>query len=166
MEQIEKNIEDLIVYDRVKSLYSSFSQKAERRVKDMANGIYNRLVKDERIPKDANVFASISNVTESNARGMKEGISEFKKKYPDYGKILEGLIEEKRDEKEIYLNFGINSKTLPDAAYLRIFRDLGISPENAHKIYATVDILDGLRKKKQDDNARKLLIDLDKKKSY
>ena len=166
MEQIEKNIEDLIAYDRIKSLYSSFSQRAERREKDLAYGIYNQIARDEKIPTDSKVFASITDITESNARGMKDGMQEFKKRYPDYGKILEGLIEEKRDEREVYLNFGIAGKELPDAAYLRTFRDLGIDSEGAHKVYATVEIFESIKKKKQDNNARKLLIDLDKKKAY
>jgi hypothetical protein len=166
MEQIEKNIEDLVAYDTIKSLYSSFSQRAERREKELAYGVYNRIAKDEKIPKDANVSASIEYLTEGKARGMKEGIEEFKKKYPDYGKILEGLIEEKRDKKEIYLNFGIMGKELPNAAYLRIFRDLGITPEDAHKVFSTVEIFESIKKRKQTDSERSLLIDLDKKKDY
>ena len=162
---ITKNIEDLVAYDSIKSAYSSFSQKAGRKVKDFAKGIYNDLAKGEKIPEDSRIVAMISTETEMKARGTEEGIKAFTKKYPKYGNLLESYIDKERESTEIYLKFGLKEGCeLPSAAYLRVFRDLGISSVDAYKVFSVTNEVISKLKKKKEDGLKSLLINLDKKK--
>lgn len=158
-------VEDLIAFEKIRAYYSSFSDKAEARVDEGAKGLYNRLAAGEKIPEDVKVIAEINTALESKAaRTMKEAIDEFAVKHPKQGEELYGLIDEKRSQSNIYLRFGLKEGSeLPKASYLRVFRDLGINPEDTHKMYyATEEVVKKLRKR-QLERIKSKLIGLDKK---
>ena len=96
-ETTERQIIELIATDRIDIPISSMSGKLKRQKPKLAEAIdlggrsrYN----GER------VYARVESEDREKARGMREGVEEFSRKFPQYGKILDGIIEEKRVERE------------------------------------------------------------------
>jgi len=97
------------------------------------------------------VTAKIEQGDKQKARGMKEGIEKFGKKYPKYGRILLGFIEEKRTEREIHLKYDLNeSYNLSDSEYVSVMRDLGLTEKEAAHLYPELmSVSERLRKRKK-----------------
>jgi len=132
-EQLERQVIELVAADRAYIPVSSIDGKLKRlRVKlaqaiTVPNGKYT----GER------VFARIDDEDCMKARGVKEGIEEFAKQYPKHASILNGLIEEKRMERETHLYFGINSGCrLTAEDYLGVMSTLGFTETQARTLYA------------------------------
>jgi hypothetical protein len=105
------------------------------------------------------VTAYVEKESKQKARGMEDGIEEFTKQYPHYGKILQGIIEEKREKKEVYLNYGLNdSYKLNDNEYVSVMRDLGIAETEASVMFPMLMQISGRLKKKQKPGLRDILI--------
>ncbi len=70
------------------------------------------------------------------ARGMKQGIERFENKFPRYGKILKGMIEEQRANSEINLYLGVHEGCrLTSNDYMGVLTDLGFSEIRADTLY-------------------------------
>ena len=106
MESTEKQILELIAMDRIEIPVSSMSGKMKRRKPNLAKAIdlsqYGGSFKGDR------AYARIKKEDKDKARGMREGIEAFSEKFPKYGRILQGIIDEKRTLSETHLYFGIN----------------------------------------------------------
>ncbi len=131
-EQLERQVIALVAADRAYIPVSSMDGKLKRLRVGLAQTI--------QVPKGQyvgeRVFARIDDEDCMKARGIKEGIEEFEKKYPQHGSELRGLIEEKRMEKETYLYFGINPKCrLTADDYLGVMAGLGFTEAQARTLY-------------------------------
>ena len=99
----EKAVRKLIATNDLKIPFSSVYQKIKSFEDTLASGIQGYIA--EKADFGNSTIARVSYEDKMKARGMREGIKEFKAQYPRYGDILEGLIAEKRTEKEIYLSY-------------------------------------------------------------
>lgn len=158
--EITKQVERLVAYDFITGPLSSIHQKANRARKEVVAGIYGRLLNREEVPEHATVVAEIDKEIKQKARGMKGGIENFKKTYPRYGRILTGMIEEERQNREVYVAFGLkDGQDLPISSYLRVMRELGLSYETAHKLYFDIaDMIETFETKKK-EGLQSILVD-------
>lgn len=152
MEQnIEKQIIELIATDRIDIPISSMSGKLKRQKPKLAEAIdIDGKYRGER------VYAriEIDDVTQK-ARTMAEAVEEFAGKYSRHGKILKGLIEEKRQAKENNLYFGVNPGCrLTADDYLGVLTNLGFSEQRAEGLYEElIAISRNLSKKREEERS-------------
>lgn len=142
---IETGIRDLVAYDIMSKPLCSLGQKADRRKDKLAAEVARLLREGEEFER---VDVGIERKSEEKARTLREGIDEFEKKYPNYGKILEGIIQEKRAKSNRYLCYKIKQGyNLGAESYRRIMKDLGLTIQEADAMYPHLkDISDRLGK--------------------
>ena len=101
------------------------------------------------------VYARIEHEEKEKARGMREGVDEFAKKFPQYGKILNGIIEEKRVERETHLYFGVQEgRRLTADDYMGVMRDLGFTESTARSLYPELmDISRNLSRQRNEERS-------------
>ncbi|MEM3113211.1 MAG: hypothetical protein QXI33_02190 [Candidatus Pacearchaeota archaeon] len=155
-EELERKIIELIAADRIDIPISSLSGKLKRMKPKLAKQIdltnYGNNFKGKR------VYARISEYETEKAKGMREGIEEFSRLYPRYGAILNGIIEEKRVEREINMCFGVNEGCrLTSEDYIEVMKNLGFSEAGAKNLYP--ELIDVSRKiSRKRDEERSILI--------
>ncbi len=134
MTNIEQQIIDLVATDRIDIPISSMSGKLKRTKPELAKEIDLEPYKGRYDGK--RVHARVEREDRSKARGMREGIELFIREHPKYGAILQGMIDEKREEREIHLYFGVNENCrLSDDDYIGVLTDLGFSGARARDLY-------------------------------
>jgi len=134
-EGLERQIIELVAADRFDIPISSMSGKLKRMKPKLAKGI---ILPDSSYAGER-VYARIENKDELKARGLREGVDAFSEQYPKYGKILNGLIEQTRTEKETHLYFGMNDgKRLTADDYLGVIKNLGFSETVAKSLYTEI----------------------------
>src|SRR3989344_3638320 len=106
MTNTERQVLELIATDRIEIPISSMSGKLKRQKPKLAETI--DLSAFEGNFSGDRAYARIEAEDKMKARGTKEGIEEFSRKFPRYGKILQGMIEEERSSHEIHLYFGMH----------------------------------------------------------
>jgi hypothetical protein len=133
MEKTEQQLLALVAADRLHMPVSSMVSRIGTRRKNF--------LADLDLGKSGNydgerVYARTESEDLEKARGTRDGIDEFAKRYPKYGKILNGLIEEKRTEKETHLYFGMNEGSrLTKADYMSVMNSLDYAPKLAEALY-------------------------------
>lgn len=148
-ENIEQKILYLVATDKSEIPVSSFDGKLKRLRTKLASGIdlsdYDNDFSGER------VFARVEESDEMRARGLREAINEFRREYPKYGKILEKLIKQKRNQREVHLYFGMQPESkLTREDYVKVMRDLGLSQHSAERLYPILmEISSGLQQKRK-----------------
>ena len=131
---LEKRVRRLIAGDITSKVLKSLGDKGDRRLKKGAKEIVNLLGEGEE--PNNRFYVGIEKSKEEKARTMKEGINAFKKKYSRYGKILEGLIAEKRIKRNKNLVYRLNKGyNLSEENYVQIIMDLGFERREASAIY-------------------------------
>ena len=154
--ELETMTRNLIAYDVLKSPLSSLYQKAGRQQKKTAQEAAELILQGSIAER---VDVRIEQIEEEKARTMREGVGEFKKKYPQYGKILEGLIQEKRIEKNQALVYSLqNGFKLASADYIRVMKNLGLSETAAHAMYGHLLELSERLEKASETQPRQLLL--------
>ena len=133
-ENIERQLIKLIATDRIDRPISSMSGKLKRTKPKLANEInlsrYKHAFNGER------TYARIEKEDIMVARGMRDGIELFCEAYPRYGKILNGIIEEKRAKREIHLYFGMHEGCrLTSEDYLGVMTNLGFTEATGKSLY-------------------------------
>ena len=154
----EKTVRKLIATNDLRIPFSSVYQKIKSFEYTLASGIQGYVA--EKSDFGNSVLANVSYEDKMKARGMREGIKEFKAQYPRYGAILEGLIAEKRTEKEVYLNYGFNDGyKLNDNEYVSVIRDVaGLNDLEAETMLPNILKVSERLKKKQKQGLREILI--------
>ena len=133
-ENLERKIIELVAADRLYIPISSIDGKLKRMKPKLAEQIY--LPNEAKPFRGERVYARIKTENEQKARGMREGIGLFCEKYPQYGKILNGMIEEEREVRETHLYFGMNEdKRLTADDYLGVMANLGFPETSAKSLY-------------------------------
>ncbi|MCU0642551.1 MAG: hypothetical protein MUF61_03180, partial [archaeon] len=83
------------------------------------------------------VYARVESEDRMKARTLKEAISDFGEQYPSHGKVLQGIIAEKRLQKEEHLYFGVNEGCrLAENDYMAVMKDLGFGEVTARGLYS------------------------------
>ena len=155
-ETLERKIIELIATDRIDIPISSMSGKLKRAKPKIAGTIgleeYDGKFSGER------VYARVETEDVEKARGMREGVDEFSKKFPNYGKILEGIIQEKRKDRETHLYFGIKEgRRLTSDDYMGVMKGIGFSESRAESLYQ--ELMEVSRNlSRQRDEERRVLI--------
>ena len=155
-EIMERQLIDLVAADRMFIPVSSMDGKLKRRRESMAKAI---VMPESGTYRGERVYAKISTEDEMKARTMKEAIAEFGKQYPTHGKVLQGLIAEKRLQKETHLYFGVRDGCrLTGDDYLAVMKDLGFGPESAKSLYHELIEVSRNLSKKRTDSERSILV--------
>jgi len=156
--EAEKSVRKLIATNDLRIPFSSVYQKIKSFEDTLAEGIQGYVT--EKADFGNSILANVSYKDKMKARGMREGIAEFKKQYPRYGDILEGLIAEERTKKEIYLNYGFNEGyKLNDNEYVSVIKDVaGLNDDEAEAMFPKIMKISERLKKKQKEGLREILI--------
>jgi len=155
--EVEKYVRWLIALDIISKPLSSLGDKGMRREKKTVKNIVALLEKESEISK--RIFAKIEKREEEKARTLREGITQFKKKYPSYGTILEGIIAETRIKKNEYLIYGLNENyKLSEEDYVRVMMDLGFKRREAVSIYPHIIAISERLGKASEQAERRILI--------
>lgn len=132
--ETEQALIALIAADRLHKPVSSMEGKLDRRKKKFLQDIdcgKSGEYKGERC------YARVESEDLEKARGVKEGIAAFTERHPKYGAELKELIEEKREERETHLYFGMNDGCrLTRSDYMSVMNSLGYSQAAAERLYA------------------------------
>ncbi|MEK6852391.1 MAG: hypothetical protein AABX59_00785 [Nanoarchaeota archaeon] len=152
-EGLERQVIALVAADRIEIPISSLSGKLKRMKPKLAQQII--LPSKEKPYNGERVYARIETENEQKARGMKEGIEVFCEKYPQYGTILKGIIEEEREVRETHLYFGMNDgKRLTADDYLTVMADLGFGEASARSLYhELVEVSRNISKKRDEERS-------------
>jgi hypothetical protein len=156
-EQIERKIISLIAADRIDIPISSMSGKLKRMKPKLAGEIDLRDFAGNFHGERA--YARLEDEEGMKARGMSEGIKQFEEQYPQYGKILRGMIAEERACREPTLYFGMQvGCRLTSSDYMQVMTDLGFSEQVAEGMYQ--NLMDASRNisRKRVDEERKILV--------
>jgi len=131
MENIERKVIEIIATDRIDIPISSMSGKLKRKKPKLAQ----ELELKKKFEGDR-AYVRVETEDKMKARGMREGIDLFSREFPRYGKILNGMIEEKRAKKETHLYFGLyEGCRLSSEDYISVMNDLGFSGQYAETLY-------------------------------
>ena len=153
--QLENKIVQLVAVDRLYVPTSSLDGKLKRMrsklAKDLDLSEYQNDFEGER------VYARIEEDNKLKARKISEAVQEFSTEYPKYGKILKGIIDQKRDESETHLYFGTNpERSLTSQDYLKVMVSLGFTEHAARRIYP--EMMDFSRKLNRKRNEERSIL--------
>lgn len=153
---IEEQLTRLIAVDRLYVPTSSMDGKLKRQREKLAKALVASGL-DERFEGER-AYAFVETEETSKARGLKEGIAAFKEAYPRHGQVLQGMIEEKRAERETSLYFGLLADShLTSQDYLNVMTSLGFTEHAARRVYP--ELMDASRKlARQRDNAERSIL--------
>ena len=153
--ETEKEILELIATDRIGIPISSMSGKLKRREPKLASEID---LEGESKYLGERCYGRIEQVDLNKARGLRAGVDEFAKRYPSYGKILNGLIEKERKEREEHLYFGMNPGCkLTEGDYMGVMKNLGFTETTSRSLYPELMTVSRNLSKKRDEE-RSILI--------
>jgi len=147
--ELERQVINLVATDRLYVPSSSFDGKLERRRPKIAKdlGLISRGFQGER------TYVRIQNRDKNKARGLRNGIDKFAEEFPKYGEILNGMIEEQRTVSEKHLYFGVqDGKRLTNDDYMNVLTGMGLGPVTAQKY---CDVALDISRKMQQERERK-----------
>lgn len=143
----ERQILEIIATDRIDMPISSMSGKLKRKKKKLATelGLKKKFDGDR-------AYAQVETEDLMKARGMRDGIDHFAEEFPKYGKILNGMIEEKRAKRETHLSFGLyEGCRLTSDDYLGVMENLGFKGQYAENLYQQLMNVSRKLNKKRDE---------------
>lgn len=154
-ETLERQVIGLIAADRLDIPISSLSGKLKRmkpklagRI-ELAKGSYN----------GTRVYARVEAKDILKARTISEAVDDFCTEHPQYGAVLQQMIEDKRSVSETHLYFGIQQGCrLTAEDYLGVMADLGFTEAQASSLYGP--LMDTSRNiaRKRAEGERRILI--------
>jgi hypothetical protein len=100
----------------------AYAKRLKRIQASASEEVYQRLGK--RQATTGPVYAAREWKDSMSARGMRDGIEEFKNAYPEHADELEEMIRYQRQVRRNYLSFEFDG--LPDSFYRKIMEDVGI----------------------------------------
>lgn len=155
IENLERQLIEIVAMDRIDRPISSMSGKLKRRKPKLAKAV--------ELPKEKfsgdRVWARVDEEDKQKARGMKEGIEKFEENFPKYSRILKGYIEEQRTIREKYLVFGMNNGCrITSQDYMGVMKELGFTPAIAERLYPELMDISHKLKRKRDETERSILI--------
>lgn len=155
-EQLERQVLELVAADRLFIPVSSMDNKLKRRREKMAGTIE---LPGSRTYRGERVFAKTEDSDKMKARTMKEAVSAFVEQYPRHGKVLQGMIAEKRLQRETHLYYGVKDGCrLTSDDYLNVMKDLGFGPESAKSLYHELIEVSRNLSRKRAEGKRSILV--------
>ena len=155
-DDLETAVRNMVAYDIISKPLSSLGQKADRREKKLAVEAAGLLQSNE--PSER-IFAYTETRNEERSRTTREGIDQFKEAHPRYGAVLEGMIQQKRFEKNNYIVFGVTEGfKLGASDYRSVMKDLGMTTIESDAMYGHIlNISDRLGKARENETRSILL---------
>ena len=134
-ETLERQLIQLIAVDRIDVPISSMSGKLKRTKKKLAPAIDLSEYKGKKFQGER-VYARVKTEDKEKARAMSVAVEEFCGAYKRHGKVLKGIIAEKRLAKETHLHYGMNEgRRLTADDYRNVMATLGFAPAAAEGLY-------------------------------
>ena len=151
--QTERQLVQLIATDRIEIPISSMSGKLKRQKPKLASAI--NLDQWQGNYQGGRVYGRVEVEDKLKARKISEAVDEFITKYPKYGEILSGIIEEKRSERETHLYFGVNEGCrLTSDDYMDVMRNLGFTEATANGLYSElIDVSRKISRKRKEERS-------------
>ena len=155
---LEEQLIEIVALDRIDKPISSMSGKIKRRKPQLASAVDLSTCGGSYLGD--RVWARVEYNDEQKARGTKEGIEKFETKFPKYGQILRGYIQEQRTLRETHLYFGVREdRRLTSDDYLAVMQNLGFTRSTSERLYPELmDISRRLSRQRDDSDARSILI--------
>lgn len=154
--ELENRVRRMVAADITYRVLKNLGEKGIRRLKKRALEIVDLLDKGEE-PNDR-FYVEIERIEKEKARTMKAGVNAFKKEYPSYGKILEGLIAEKRIRRNKNLVYRLNKGyKLSEEDYVQIMMDLNFERREASAMYPHI-LASSERLKKVDEQMKRTIL--------
>lgn len=152
-EALERQVIELVATDRMHMPVSSLDGKLKRMKPKLAKAII--LPNGKASYNGERVYARVGDENLQKARGIKEGVANFCEQYPQYGKILHGMIEQEREVRETHLYFGMQEgKRLTAEDYLGVMANLGFSEGTARGLYGElIEVSRSLAKKRDEERS-------------
>jgi len=155
--ELENRVRRLIAADITYRVLKNLGDKGVRRLDKRAAEIVNLLDAGEE--PNNRFYVRIEKIEEEKAKTMREGIDAFKKRYSGYGKILEGLIAEKRMKKNKNLVYGLNEGyNLSEEDYVQIMIDLDFERREASAIYPHILAISKRLERANEQSERTILL--------
>ncbi len=137
---LDEEAAKLVALKFLQSATSSFGDRASRRFDKVKFGLGARLKNDPTAcpQSDSGLILRLgfSDDTVKGARKTNLAIHEFKEKYPEYGVILQAMIDKHRLIRIGYLEFG---GKVSDEVYISLIQDIaGVELSKARSIYDSV----------------------------
>jgi hypothetical protein len=155
---LERQIIKVIATDRISMPISSINGKLNRQKPKLAKSIDLDDYGNEFVGSRVYARVETDDVT-AKARTITQALNEFAEKYPRHGKILYGLIEEKRQDKESNLYFGMNCGCkLTADDYMTVMTGLGFTEKTSSALYPELMYISRRMSKKKQDQERSILI--------
>jgi len=155
LENLERQIIELVAIDRLYIPSSSFDGKLKRRRKKVAESIET----SKKGFEGERTYARIEEEDKKKAKDMRAGIEEFCKDFPKYGRILNAMIEKERVKRERHLYFGmLEGRRLATEDYMYVLKDMGLSPAIAEEYYDVAMEISRNLVKKREEKERSVLI--------
>ena len=154
--ELENRVRRLIAADITYRVLKGLGEKGIRRLNKRAKEIVDLL---DMGGQNDRFYVEIQKIEDEKARTMKEGINAFKKQYPNYGKILEGLIAEKRIKRNKNLVYSLNEGyKLAEEDYVQVMVDLGFDRREASSMYPHILTISGRIGKADEHKERTILL--------
>ncbi|MDD5700306.1 MAG: hypothetical protein PHH00_03930 [Candidatus Nanoarchaeia archaeon] len=155
-ETTERYVIKLVAMDRIEIPISSLSGKLKKgkpkfaaSIPMPASGIYS----GER------VYARVESEDLMKARKLKDAVADFVEKYPNHGKVLQGMIAEKRLKRETHMYFGTREGCkLTADDYIEVMTDLGFTETRARDLYPELMAVSQNLRKKRKEKERRVMI--------
>ena len=154
MENIERQLIELIATDRIDKPISSMSGKLKRAKPKLA-----RAIELEGSFEGDRTYARVENEDRTVARGMRNGIKVFAEAHPKYGEILDEMIKEERAKRETHLYFGMyDGCRLTSADYMGVMTNLGFSEATSERLYGELMDVSYKLARARDETERSVLV--------
>jgi hypothetical protein len=149
--ELEKQIINIVATDRLYVPSSSFDGKLERSRKKIGKS----LDLSEDFYQGDRAYARIETLNKHRSKDLRAGVKQFCDEHPQYGKILNGMIETERVKKERHLYFGMNDgKRVTNEDYMSVLENMGLGPVTAGKyLDVALDISRTLNRKRDDERS-------------
>lgn len=113
---------------------NAYHKRANRRIGEVAQELYERLAGGEEPSGRCPVNAQQDWENGASARGYKEGVEEFSRIHPDMAEELRGIIAHQRDCRRTYVTWELR-RDLPKKYVMKVLGDLGLEGEAADRTY-------------------------------
>ncbi len=155
--EVEKFVRWLIASDILYRPMKSLGEKGIRRLDKIAKETSGLLKAGEEVGE--RVFARVEKRDEDKARTLREGIEEFKSRYPQYADVLEGIIKQKRVKHNKYLVYGLQEGfKLGEEDFIGRMMDLGFERREASSIYPHIIAISERLEKAKEQVERSILL--------
>lgn len=141
--------ERMVGFRRIYTAHNKLANTSKRKLDETAAEAGAMLKeRDLDLPEGSGLIIRLRHEDTAKARGMKDGIREFKQEHPKYGGVLQGMIDKSRAVRRDHLTFDYEYE-LSEEDCVKLLMEMGLSEERAIAVYSVSedlgDDLEGFR---------------------